>query len=480
MGEKMELIILLPAVACWVALARGPIRRALLNVYLPVVLLLPQYYTLRFPHLPPLTFADAAILPLGAALFVKEMRRWRFDWMDLWVLLFAASGGLSEGLSTALADGTWKNLLAVNSPPVVAQIANGGLEFFQAICAMVLPYMLGKLLIEQHGAEGKPARKRVVSRIVVLLAIVAGISVFDFFSGQSIWQKVGRHLFPDQVVAWPLQTRWGFGRAAGPFAHAILAGMIFLMGLIYCLWLRRFAPKWGSRKVLEGLPLELRGLVLWAIVAGLLMTQSRGPWVGVGLALVLAFLARNLPLGKAALAFVCVLAVFTIVAYYYGKSYTDVDIDHATSEAQRNAVYRRDLIRTYVPLIEERKAFGWGITTLPTMHGQKSVDNQYLLLAAAQGLTGLSLFLLILLGSVARLFRLARGPLGMEDKALVFAHLAVLMGLMIALTTVYLGEQAQLLLFFIVGWIHGMHPAGLGAGNGNAPAAAFRFQRVLS
>jgi len=64
----MELIILLPAVACWVALARGPIRRALLNVYLPAVLLLPQYYSIRFPHLPPLTFADAAVLPLGAAL----------------------------------------------------------------------------------------------------------------------------------------------------------------------------------------------------------------------------------------------------------------------------------------------------------------------------------------------------------------------------------------------------------------------------
>jgi len=39
----MDLIILIPAVACWVALARGPIRKALLDVYLPAVLLLPQY-----------------------------------------------------------------------------------------------------------------------------------------------------------------------------------------------------------------------------------------------------------------------------------------------------------------------------------------------------------------------------------------------------------------------------------------------------
>jgi len=64
----MDLIILIPAVACWVALARGTVRSAFLNVYIPVVLLLPQYFTLRFPHLPPLSFADAAILPLFIAL----------------------------------------------------------------------------------------------------------------------------------------------------------------------------------------------------------------------------------------------------------------------------------------------------------------------------------------------------------------------------------------------------------------------------
>jgi hypothetical protein len=476
----MELIILLPAVACWVALARGPIRKALINVYLPVVLLLPQYYSLRFPHLPPLSFADAAVLPLGAALWVKEMRHWRFDWMDLWVLLFAASAALSEGLSPALADGTWKQLLAVNSPPVEGNLANGWLQFFAGLCTMVLPYMLGKLLIEQQGAEGQPARKRVLRRMVVLLAIVAGISVLDFLTGRSIWQRVFRHVFPDQTVGWTVQMRWGFGRIAGPYAHAILAGMIFLMGLIYCLWLRKFAPNWGTRRIFNGLPLTLRGLVLWAIVAGLLMTQSRGPWIGVGLSLVLALLVWKLPLGKATLAFVLVVVVFSGTAYYYGKRYTDVDINHATSEAQRNAIYRRDLLWTYIPLIEQRKAFGWGITTLPSMHGHMSVDNEYLLVAATQGLTGLGLLLMILLGSAVRLYRLARRQLGMEDRALVFAHLTVLMGLMTALTTVYLGEQALLLLFLIVGWIHGMNPAGTAPAKGNAKVDALQFQRVLT
>jgi len=473
----MELIILIPAVACWVALARGPIRKALLNVYLPVVFLLPQYYNVRFPHLPPLTFADAAILPLGAALWVKEIQRWRFAWMDLWVLLFAASAGWSEGLSTVLADGTWKQAFSTEGPPLATNLANGGLIFFQCLCTMVLPYMLGKLLIEQQGVDGHPARKRVVRRMAVLLALVAGVSVIDFLSGGSLWQRVGHRLFPGQAVEWPAQVRWGFGRIAGPYAHATLAGMMFLAGLIYTLWLRRFAPHWGTRRIVDGLPLTLRGLVLWAMVAGLLMTQSRGPWVGVGLALMLALLMRRFSLGRAALIFVVLLAVLSAAGYYYGKRYTDTDLIHAGSVAQRNAVYRRMLIQAYMPLIRQRPVFGWGITTLPVMNGQKSVDNQYLLVAAAQGLTGLALFLMILAGSGARLFRLAQRPLAEEDRALVFAHLTVLLGLMTALTTVYLGEQAVLLLFLIAGWIQGMNRAG--APRGSARSQEFRFQKVL-
>jgi hypothetical protein len=474
----MDLIILIPAVACWVALAKWPIRKVLVNVYLPAVFLLPQYYNVRFPHLPPITFADAAVLPLAAALWVKEIRNWRFEWMDLWVLLFAASAGLSEGLSTALANGTWKHLLSTDGPPVVTNLANGGLEFFQCLCTMVLPYMLGKLLIERQSADGHAARKRVVRRMVELLALVAGISVFDFLTRRSIWQMVGRHLFPGQPVEWPVQVRWGFGRIAGPYAHAILAGMIFLAGLIYCLWLRRFAPNWGRRRIFAGLPLTVRGLILSAVVAGLLMTQSRGPWVGVGLALILALLVRTFPLGRAALLFVLVLAVLSAGAYYYGKRYTDVDLNHATTEAQRDVVYRRMLVRTYMPLIKARKAFGWGDTTLPILNGQKSIDNQYLLLAAAQGLTGLGLFLLILAGSAMRLFRLAQRSLAMEDRALVFAHLAVLLGLTVSLTTVYLGEQALLLLFLIVGWIHGM--GRVGAATGKRIVPEFQFQKVLT
>ena len=168
----MNLIILIPAVVCLVVLARGSAQKALVNVYLPVVLLLPLIYSLRFPHLPPLTFADTAILPLGVAMLMTQMHRWRWSWLDLWVVLFALSAGISEGLNTIA--------------------ANGGLQLFAEITTIVLPYMAGKLLIEQQVVGDQPVRKLVVERMVVLLAIVACISVYDFVTGWSSWQIVFR------------------------------------------------------------------------------------------------------------------------------------------------------------------------------------------------------------------------------------------------------------------------------------------------
>jgi O-antigen ligase len=253
--------------------------------------------------------------------------------------------------------------------------------------------------------------------------------------------------------------------------------MIFLMGLIYCLWLRMFAPQWGRRKVIAGLNLRVRGLVLGAMIAGLLMTQSRGPWAGMVLALLLGVLVWKLPAGRAALVFLALVAVLSVAAYSWGKRYTDTDINQAVTEEQRNAIYRRQLVESYTPIIKERPAFGWGVTSFPAMNGQASIDNQYLLLAVTQGFTGLGLFLAIIAGTLVRLFRLAGRPMKQEDRMLVFAHLAILIGLATTLTTVFLGEQALILFFLMVGWVQGMNPARVEGANRRLQP--FRFRRVL-
>ena len=480
----MAAIILIPALACWAVLAMGSARKALLWVYLPALLLLPQYYVLRLPHLPPIGFADAAILPLGIALVLKEARRgrwaWRWAWMDLWVLLFAACAGFSEAFSTELANGDWTQLFSPNlavSQRLSTNIADGGLMFVAGVLTMVLPYMVGKLLIEQ---EDNAMRKKLIARIVALLAVVAGLSIYDFLTGRSLWQKLAKpFLGAYQNEVWEPQMRWGFGRIAGPYGHAILAGMIFLIGLVYCLWLRSADPNWGSRRLIHGLPFTLRGLSLTAIVAGLLMTQSRGPWIGVGLALIFALLTRYLPVVKAAIVFAAFCVMFAAGAFYFTSQYTEKAISQASTEEQRNAIYRRQLLTNYAPVVMERKAFGWGVTTLPAVNGQVSIDNQYLMLAVTEGFTGLAVFLAIVTGSALKLLRMISQPIPSEDRMLALAHLAVLIGLMTTLATVYMGEQVVMLFFLIAGWVQAMHPALERVQLVNPLVAQVCFRRVL-
>jgi O-antigen ligase len=113
------------------------------------------------------------------------------------------------------------------------------------------------------------------------------------------------------------------------------------------------------------------------------------------------------------------------------------------------------------------------------VNGQKSLDNHFLMLAVTQGLIGLGLFLAIVAGTVARLFRLAARPMAPEDRGLVFAQLAILTGVLTTITTVFLGEQALILFFMMVGWVQAMNPAGARVGSGDA-VAPFKFHRVLT
>lgn len=474
----MALIVLFPAVLCWAAMAWGSMRKAVLNVYIPCLLLLPDYYIIRLPHLPAITFADAAILPIGFALLLTEIRRWRFAWIDLWVFLYAFSVVPSQGLSTELANGNWVDFFTADLTfyrTLSMHLADSGMMFFARLVEQVLPYMVGKLLIERAEGEALPIRRALVARISIALAVVGYISIGDFLRGGSTWQKIGGRIFPGQFVDWPSQMRWGFGRIAGPYGHAILAGMIFLVGMVLCLWLRHADPAWGRSRIVASLPVNGRNLAIFGIVLGLIMTQSRGPWLGMMLALGFALLTRVLSTGKAVAVFLVLVTCASLVLYRVGNKYTSVEMEQAGSDEQRTAVYRRELIVHYAPIVAERKIFGWGITTYPVVPGQRSIDNQYLLLAVTQGFFGLGMFLLIAAGNSLRLLVLINQPLADEDRLFAFALLAILIGLLTTLSTVFLGEQVVSVYFLLTGWIQGLNPRRIEGGTTGIPG----FRRVI-
>jgi len=454
----MDMIILIPGITSLLVLARWGLRASFLYVYLPVLLLLPMYFVLRFPHLPPLTFTDTAILPIGIVLLAQGLPGWRLSWTYFLILGLALSAGLAEG---------------VNS---IAE--NGGLQLFSAITNIVFPYMIGRQLIEPHGAEPDKApgtRVLFTRRLVVLLALVALISVYDFLSGISTSQLLWSRFFPDQTIEWPQQVRWGFGRIAGPFAQAILAGMMFLCGLGYCLWLRRADAAWGQRRLVAGLPFAVKGLLLTGVIAGLLMAQSRGPWFGALMMLGIAWLARARSVKRGALILLALVIAASAVGIVFGSKYTAGSRLKAHDEEQENAIYRRELLDNYLPLVWQRPLTGWGITSYPSVGGQKSIDNEYLLLAVTEGLPGLALFLMISIATCARLLQLLRGATNADDRLLLFTHLGVLVGLLTTVASVYLGLEVQILFYLIVGWIQAMDPNRMAAAPGAVSHLKSRF-----
>jgi hypothetical protein len=65
-------------IALFVCLRRG-VAAALIDVYLPVLLLIPDYFRWVLPGLPDPTFNEAAIIPIAGLFVLREARRWRFS-----------------------------------------------------------------------------------------------------------------------------------------------------------------------------------------------------------------------------------------------------------------------------------------------------------------------------------------------------------------------------------------------------------------
>src|ERR1700722_5310614 len=90
-------IIAIPALAVLIeCIRRGP-ERAFLDVYLPVLLLLPQQYF--WPISGQLSFADTAILPIAGFLLFRSKPKWQWSTIDFPVFGYVAITVVAEGMN---------------------------------------------------------------------------------------------------------------------------------------------------------------------------------------------------------------------------------------------------------------------------------------------------------------------------------------------------------------------------------------------
>lgn len=421
----MPIIILIPTVICIVALFRVSVQRVFLDLYIPIFMMFPAYYFWKVAALPPIDLSEAILLPLGIAIFVKEIRRWRFAPMDLWIAIFI--------FTTYYAD-------ALNGHSTASTF-----DLFDGLCTVLVPYMAGKLLIEYNGM-----RAVMIKRMIFCLFLASIVSVYEYRMGQNPFSLVMTRFFPDEHFPWKTQIRWGFGRVSGPFGQSELAGMMLFFGLVMTLWLgycHLWEPKFSRARWLPG---KKSAVIAWTIGIVLLMTQARGPWIGTIVAVPIALIGRARRVMFAAVLVGIFLVVGGSAAYVGLKAYANAD-SPTTSSEQENAQYRAELLNNYIPVAKAGGAWGWG-QDFPRVGGQGSIDNEYLFVALTQGWVGLLAFCMIALETLySTLYGALYNPT-QRDRYFSYSMMGVFAGLLITIFTVFLGNQPYQLFFLLAGW----------------------------
>ncbi|WP_263355486.1 O-antigen ligase family protein [Acidicapsa acidisoli] len=445
----MSAILLLPGIISLFLVIRGRLETAFLSVYLPSLLLLPEKYNFRLPHLPPFSAAEYALMPVGIAALLRFVKSGSFRLMDTLVVLFSISLSISE----------------IMHEPI---IADGIFAAISSVVYFILAYMTGRMLIEPD------FRLAVVRRIVILMLLPGPIAVYQWMN-RNIYGIIGNRILKlpmDEFV----DMRAGHGKAGGSFMASEIDGIA--LGITFALnaWLV-FLYK---RKLVGNLgklfsKLEKFHVPALLLVFYLFLTQERGPLM----ALVVALLILQIPKfrkPKLITGFVAVtLIVGALGAKQYFTKYTNISDDQydSVSEQARSALYRRRMNERMQSVAEMGGWTGWGGNGVPEVEGVgKSIDNEFLRVHLIQGRLGYILFVLICAESirtaVAQLWRFQ----ALEDRAFAGSVLAALACLWITLYTVYMGEQLPQFAFLLIGWGQSIMPRR----TSTAPVAAFESQ----
>ncbi|MBK1643674.1 hypothetical protein CKO25_03160 [Thiocapsa imhoffii] len=448
-------------IALWIGFTRGP-HYAFIFVYLPSMLLLPEYYRWVISGLPSPTFSLGAAFGTAAAFFARGAPGYRFHAMDLLVFSFVLTAFYSEFRVSGYKDA--QNLL------------------INLTAWAVLPYIFAKSLVEPAGL-----RVLFAKTLVVCLFIISVVSVYEFRMGTTPWRMILDPFFPGQA-RWVTTFRWGFARVAGPYGHAILAGVILVIGYRIQRWLE-WSGAWDPKpKYAPWLPISQGRLITLGILAGVIMTMVRGPWMAAILASMLVIIGRSRQ-RVAAIAVVLGLLIFVgVPGIIWFLDYVSVGRQGAQTVAQESAAYRWELLTKYADIAGEKLWFGWGLNDWPKVPGMPSIDNYYLLLLLMHGLVAVISLVAIMLIMLVRLTAHGmRQPLAEpRGSSLAFTLASLYLAIAFSIATVYLGLQTVPLFFMITGWGIAYLQSGVEGLGGEAAAAPievappYRFRRIMT
>jgi len=458
------LIISLALLAAIVAFNQS-VHKSFLYVYIPTLILLPNYYFYNFIGIPDPNFNQAVILVLFGIWMMEGLQGWKWSLTDIFVFAFVFSNPYSEYINIGYDNA--QNL------------------GFDMIASVLLPYVLAKSLIMQNNLSVDVAKL-----FSVLLVIVFIISSYQYVthSSHTLWQKVLGVFFGHQGWGWVTRYREGLPRLAGPFAHAILFATAMFSSFWLAMWLAR-KQVWKQNVLGLSAPLFGYLIALVLFIAGF-AALSRGPlgaWFIAGSITVIGFTKYRWSLFSVMMVLLIAASVPLVNLLVEYASLKRIDVGFGSM--QETVIYRTQLIQNYIEIANQSYLWGWGHENWPQVTGQKSIDNYYLLLYLEHGIIALSSFVLIFLYTSIKLFtRVMTQPLVQpRGSSLGFSLLSILIVFAISVATVYLGQQLLPMYFLFIGWSEGylfQRNFDLMGQNNVIPTtsqrlAGFQFKRVL-
>jgi hypothetical protein len=452
----MSYLFLLPGLITLLLVVRGKVNTAFLWVYLPALLLIPNGFAARIPHVPPISAAQAALIPIGIVALFRLAKKGFPSFMDILVFLFVASICVTEVLRE--------------------RVTNDGLfAATESFLSIFVVYAVGRTIIEPD------LRKQTVKQIVILMLLLGPIGLVEWRLGQNVYGLIGQNIFHVYETHATVQYRAGRGRISVSFNDAELAGVAIGMTLALNAWLVFLAKnrsdtqenrvmRWIERFHVPGVLLLLY----------LLATQSRGPLIAMSAAWLVLQLSKFKKRRVALLAIALVLGSGVYWGYTRYLKYTSVaTAAEIADEMQGSAVYRRRMNILYEPIANAGGWFGWSKLSHPFVPGMVSIDNEYLLVHVAYGWSGLTIFLLIVFETnrklVVQIWR--RQP--DEEQVFAVSLLSAMAVLFIAIYTVYMGEQLPQFAFLLIGWSRTFKPSeSYSSATVPVVASKFAFRRV--
>jgi O-Antigen ligase len=431
-------IALLPAfIAIYYLILFNP-EKTFLNIYIPILLLLPQMFTAELTFFHNLNFSENAIVPIGFAtffykFFTNRYHDVRFGLTDLLIPLYAGLCLYSE----------YHNTKTEFLIPL----------FVKLLTSVFFPYFLGKYLIHERGLSSAFAK-----RFVFLIFIDVLISFYEMRFGYNPYTRYFSLIFPGQATLWVTMFRYDLVRIAGPFAHPILFGLVIGVAVILNYWLIK-SRQWSLRfKYLPPIPYLSKGTIIMIILAiGLVSTYSRGPLLSTFLGLLFASMGFVKERNKHLIMRFSVILFVIFLGYHYYEHYLQIQPLQAKTETEYTAAYRAQLYTVYQNYIFQKPYWGWGYIDLPTTI-EGSIDNQYLWLTMKHGIVTLAVFILILITVTIRLlFKGMKAHSALKtDISLSFSLAGAYIMMMITMLTVFMGLQTEPVFFIITGWAEGL------------------------